>query len=236
VVKVEVTGTPIRDRDSASYIVEVKGGDPAKIFNSAAYQDVRPLDGSTARVSVQTVTPDNLPPGLPKATLAPKDLEPNNLIQSDDPVIKAMAARIAPGERNHWKLAKALERYVATTVDSTNLTQAVASASEVAKSKQGDCTEHAVLLAALCRARGIPARVVVGLVYAPQLDGFGYHMWNEVAVGEQWLPLDATRPDQTFAGHLKLLDSNLAGANAFSSFLPVFQVMDRLKITLADGR
>ena len=40
-----------------------------------------------------------------------------------------------------------------------------ATAAEVARSREGDCTEHAVLLAALARARGIPARVAMGLVY-----------------------------------------------------------------------
>ncbi len=237
VVKLAVSGRPIRDRDSASYIVVVEGGDPAKIFRPAVYQQVTRLDEKTARITVRSVSPDNLPAETTlKATLEPGDLEPNNLVQSDNRLIQTMAAKVSPGERDQWKLAKALEQYVADTVDATNLTQAVASAAEVAESRQGDCTEHAVLLAALCRARGIPSRVVVGLVYVPSLGGFGYHMWNEVAVGEAWLPLDATRPGESFAGHLKLLDTNLSGATAFSSFLPVFQVMGRLQITLADGR
>lgn len=234
VVALAVSGRPIRDRDSASYVVKINGGEAAKLFRAAVYQDVAPLDAQTARVTVRNVTPDDIPAGMGTATLAPADLEPNNLVQSDNPAIQAMAAQVLPGERNVWKLAKALEQYVADTVEATNLTQAVASAAEVAESKQGDCTEHAVLLAALCRARGIPARVVVGLVYVPSLGGFGYHMWNEVAAGEHWLPLDATRPNETFAGHLKLLDTNLAGANAYSSFLPVFQVMGRLEISLAE--
>ena len=37
-----------------------------------------------------------------------------------------------------------------------------------------------VLLAALARARGIPSRAAVGLVYVGALKGFGYHMWTEV--------------------------------------------------------
>ena len=32
----------------------------------------------------------------------------------------------------------------------------------------GDCTEHAVLLAAVVKARGLPARVCHGLVYVEQ--------------------------------------------------------------------
>ena len=52
----------------------------------------------------------------------------------------------------------------------------------------GDCNEHAVLLAALARAAGIPARVEAGLVY---MDGrFYYHAWNSLYLGE-WITADA---------------------------------------------
>ena len=37
-----------------------------------------------------------------------------------------------------------------------------------ARTRSGDCSEHAVLLTALLRARGIPARVSHGLVYLEQ--------------------------------------------------------------------
>ena len=78
---------------------------------------------------------------------------------------------------------------------------------------EGDCTEHAVLLAALARSRGIPARVAIGLVYQPATQSFAYHMWNELWVGDHWFPLDSTLGrGEIGAAHLKLSDSNLAGA------------------------
>jgi len=52
---------------------------------------------------------------------------------------------------------------------------------------EGDCNEHAVLLAALGRAAGLPTRVVAGTVY---LEGFFYyHAWCEVWLG-RWVPID----------------------------------------------
>jgi transglutaminase-like putative cysteine protease len=52
----------------------------------------------------------------------------------------------------------------------------------------GDCNEHAVLLAAMARAAGIPARVEAGLVY---MDGrFYYHAWNSLYLG-RWVTADA---------------------------------------------
>jgi transglutaminase-like putative cysteine protease len=52
----------------------------------------------------------------------------------------------------------------------------------------GDCNEHAVLLAALARAAGIPAQVEAGLVY--QKEKFYYHAWNVLYVGA-WVTADA---------------------------------------------
>jgi transglutaminase-like putative cysteine protease len=52
----------------------------------------------------------------------------------------------------------------------------------------GDCNEHAVLLAALARASGIPAQVEAGLVY--QEGRFYYHAWNVLYLGT-WITADA---------------------------------------------
>ena len=56
------------------------------------------------------------------------------------------------------------------------------------ENRTGDCNEHAALLAAFCRAVGIPAKIETGLVY---LNGsFYYHAWNSVFVG-RWITVDA---------------------------------------------
>jgi hypothetical protein len=56
------------------------------------------------------------------------------------------------------------------------------------KNRVGDCNEHAVLLAALARAAGIPARVEAGLVYSK--GRFFYHAWNLLYLG-RWITADA---------------------------------------------
>ncbi|HSN72895.1 MAG TPA: transglutaminase-like domain-containing protein [Steroidobacteraceae bacterium] len=70
-------------------------------------------------------------------------------------------------------------------------------ASQVARSREGDCTEHAVLLAALSRASGYPARVVLGILMMSSRDrllAFG-HAWTVIYQGSHWQIADATRPD-----------------------------------------
>ena len=90
-------------------------------------------------------------------------------------------------------------------------------------------------MAALCRARGIPARVVVGLVYVPSKNGFGFHMWNEAWTDKGWLPLDATLSDGRVAGgHLVLSTSALSSQDSFSSFFPVIQTLGQLELKVED--
>ena len=66
----------------------------------------------------------------------------------------------------------------------------------MARTGSGDCTEHAVLLTALARANGIPARVVFGMLLIETDDAvhaYG-HAWTEVHAEGRWQVLDATLP------------------------------------------
>jgi hypothetical protein len=64
----------------------------------------------------------------------------------------------------------------------------VPNALEILENKVGDCNEHAILLAALGRAAGIPTRIEAGLVYMN--DRFYYHAWNAFFLG-RWVTADA---------------------------------------------
>jgi transglutaminase-like putative cysteine protease len=217
----------------AAYRVQLAGDDPAKIFPGGPSQKVRALGGDSAELTVRGVRPDTPADDFPVGSgpPTPADLEPNSLVQSDDPTVKELARRAAGGRQDPWTVAKLIEAFVQRSIKEKNFSQAFASAADVAKSLEGDCTEHAVLLAALARANNIPARVAIGLVYMPSDQGFGYHMWNELWIDGRWIPLDGTLGlGGIGAGHLKLTDSNLAGADGYSSFLPVAQVLGRLKI------
>lgn len=116
-------------------------------------------------------------------------LQPDAYIQSDNERIRNVAESVKheSGESG-WELATALAAWVNRHITEKNFEQGFASALEALDSQSGDCTEHALLLCALLRASGIPARPVVGLVYAG--DAFGGHMWVEAFVGH-WRSLDA---------------------------------------------
>ncbi|MEE8452878.1 MAG: transglutaminase-like domain-containing protein [Thermoguttaceae bacterium] len=221
----------------ATYRVHLDGGDPAAVFVSGVSQRVKSIDPHTAEITVYAIRPGNSH-GNPAATDDPPtddDRQPNNLIQSDDARITAMAVEATGDETEPWQIALTLERFVSKRITNKGFSQAFATAAEVAENPEGDCTEHAVLLTALARAKGIPARVAIGLVYMQGNAAFGYHMWSEVYIDGRWIPLDATLAQGGIgAAHLKLAHTNLKGASAYSSFLPVVQVTGRLKIEVVD--
>ncbi|MEM7099647.1 MAG: transglutaminase domain-containing protein [Pseudomonadota bacterium] len=98
----------------------------------------------------------------------------------------------------------AITRFTYDTIVDKNYRNGFNIASQVARTKEGDCTEHAVLNAALLRANDYRARIVLGVlleVSGGQLKAYG-HAWNEVHFDGAWRLLDATRghPD----GHRRL--------------------------------
>jgi transglutaminase-like putative cysteine protease len=121
-------------------------------------------------------------------------LGPEAFIESDAPEIQAEAEKALKGGPSDPRgRAERLARYVNALIEKKP-TASLPSALEVLRTKVGDCNEHATLYVALARAAGIPARLVVGLVY---LHGaFYYHAWNEVYVesakGGLWLSVDPT--------------------------------------------
>ncbi|MFZ5830021.1 MAG: transglutaminase-like domain-containing protein [Planctomycetota bacterium] len=218
------------------YRVELAQADPAAFFPSGASQQVVSKGPHVAEVTVFALRPGVA--GNPRATADPPtaaDMQPNSMIQSDDPQVLKRAAEAVGDETDPWKAVLKLEKYVSQTIVRKDFTQAFATAAEVAENPGGDCTEHAVLLAALARARQIPARVVMGLVYMPGSQSFNYHMWTEVFLDGKWIPLDATLGQGGIgAAHLKLATSDLSAASAVASMLPVVQIAGQLKIAVEE--
>jgi hypothetical protein len=215
------------------YRAKVASGKIAGVFAEGRSQSVQPIDERTAEVTVRAVRPRAADePRLPSAAAKEEDLAANNMIQSDDPLVVQMAAAAAGPSEDPWETAVSLEKYVAATIKNKSFSQAFATAGEVARTLEGDCTEHAVLLAALCRARRIPCRVAFGLVYHPPQQGFAFHMWNEAFIEDRWVPLDGTLGQGGVAAdRLKLGDASLGGATGgLSAMLPVAQVLGRLEL------
>lgn len=151
-------------------------------------------------------------------------LKRNRYVQSDDKRIIELARKAVGGTKDAAAAAKKIESFVADYVEDKNLSVGYASAAEVAVSKQGDCSEHAVLTAAMCQAVGIPAQVAVGIAYVEEWaglkSGFGGHAWAQAYVGDKWVGLDAAFKGSGRGGygpgHITLAVGNGEPADFFS--------------------
>jgi hypothetical protein len=115
-------------------------------------------------------------------------LKPGPFIQSDDPKIRDLVQDILRDQPAADPLTRAekLMNWVYTHIEKRPVLS-LPDALSTLDNKVGDCNEHAVLLAALGRAAGIPTRIEAGLVY---LKGrFYYHAWNLMYLG-QWVTVD----------------------------------------------
>jgi transglutaminase-like putative cysteine protease len=178
------------------------------------------------------------PGNLTAAQLAPY-LERNSFLDTSDPLVKKLAAQAGgPDGAAPKALAQRLRDFVAAYIQKKDLSVGFATATEVARTREGDCTEHAVLLAALGRARGLPTRVVAGLAYVPDYAGkpaiLGYHMWAQFYIDGQWRDYDAALPELAGAPRrLGLVASDLNEESLADFSLGLLDWMAQLEVSVA---
>ena len=226
---------PGADRaQQVKFRLTLKNGNPTEVIPADPRQTFQPgAEGNTALLEVKRFGPLDGEPG--PSDVDSQYLKPNALLTSQDKQVKAFAQRATRGVTDPWQKAQRITKVVYEHVRNKTFEVAFAAASEVVVNRSGDCTEHSVLAAAMCRAVGIPSRVAVGLVYVNdpkhELKGFGYHMWIEVYVNQRWVALDPTLDQvDVDALHIKLADSSLQGVSPFEMFLPILRVGGKLEI------
>jgi transglutaminase-like putative cysteine protease len=119
------------------------------------------------------------------------DLSPTILMPCEHPDVRKKARDVVGNERDARKAVQRIADFVFTLRKQSpdvNETTAV----EILQEGRGDCSEHAVLFVALCRAAGIPARRCSGFVSVGEI--WGAHAFAEVWVGA-WMGVDPTTDD-----------------------------------------
>ncbi len=161
-----------------------------------------------AQVAVRQTT-GGMNQGTRRLDRTPPDktlLLPSRLIQSDAPPVQKIARQMLEPLRDASpeSQVRALFDFVADLSDGD-----ANSARTCLKFNAGSSIGKARLLVALCRCRGVPARVLTGIV----LDGEGtmpLHSWAEAWVHGRWLAMDPTSrhfgsdefPDTYFVLHI----------------------------------
>ncbi len=228
---------PIRQahrKERIVYRITSTGDDPSEYLTEGPTQKIDRVDSRTVELTVSAVRPN--PFGRSSKT-DPEFLQSTRFLQSDDAKVRDHARRAAAGQADPIRIAESMEKYVHDRLTEKNFSTALASAAEVAEKMEGDCTEHAVLLAAMLRAKKIPSRIATGLVYVTGRNAFGGHMWTEAYLGGQWIPLDATLGEGGIgAGHIKFADSSFAddAPAPVSAFLPLMNLLGTISIEVVD--
>jgi hypothetical protein len=176
-------------------------------------------------------------------------LQASTYLEVNSPEIQALAPQAVGGQKNPVLAARAIETFVRGYITKKDYNVGFGSAEETAKSREGDCTEHAVLCAALGRAVGLPTRCVVGFGYlqtgdelyqppagadaGPDTGVFGFHMWAEAWIGpDKWMPMDAAL-NGFDVGHIAIAKTALAEINPLADLnAPILQLMENLKIEI----
>jgi hypothetical protein len=216
------------------YRLSLKDEDPAKVFPIDGRQTSQPgPDMNSLIMSVVAIGPTDGEAG--PAQVDAQYTRPNGIVASEDEQVKALAKRAIAEAQTPWDKAVRIEHWVFEHIKDKNFAIAFAPADEVARNLSGDCSEHAVLAAAMSRSVGIPSRVAVGLLYVDnprqKIKGFGYHVWHEVYVNQRWVALDSSwDQSQVDATHIKLGDTSLDGVAPFEAFLPIARVQGKLEI------
>ena len=132
-------------------------------------------------------------------------------IEADDPVLRAMAEQIVAGENNVYKRVLRLQSWVQQNILYPELgTTYPDDALQCIEQGVGDCAGQSKVFVALCRALGIPARTVSGLLpfvrgvgpleeFGPRAAWFeqnlSVHVWCEVYFpGLGWVQCEPDMP------------------------------------------
>jgi transglutaminase-like putative cysteine protease len=221
----------IHDAESIIYRITLEGDDdPKSAFTQDARQTIENAKGKSFDLRVVSL---RAPREIDKPADVGEEFKTSNFyLKSDDDEVKKHAKAAVGKETDEWKKALAIEKWVHANLRNKNYSEAFATADQVARTLEGDCTEHAVLTAAMCRAVGIPSRTALGLVYTnAKGPSMGFHMWTEAYVQGQWMPLDATLGrGYVGPGHVKISDHSWHDTQSLKPLLPVVRVLGKLSI------
>ncbi|MFX1486064.1 MAG: transglutaminase family protein [Promethearchaeota archaeon] len=131
-----------------------------------------------------------------------KYTQPDTNIESDDYQIVSKASEIVGSETNPYIKSKLIYDWVVSNIAYT-VQGTERGALWALINRQGDCSEFADLLIALCRASGVPARKIIGwafdeLLYASKGSSKSYtdfpgHAWVEILIPAYgWVLADPT--------------------------------------------
>lgn len=129
-----------------------------------------------------------------------RELAANKLV-TISPRVRKLADEITAGKKTPLEQARAIYDYLVVTMkyDKTIPGWGKGDTERACDIKAGNCTDFHSLFISLARAKGIPARFVIGFPLTAK-DGMvkGYHCWAEFWLdGKGWIPVDASEASKS---------------------------------------
>ncbi len=223
--------------DNASYKIKFKDKPTNDLFISDNRQRILQVQDNSVYLKIKSQKPPKRYYIYPlNSSGFQKYLLPGIYINSNDKAIKREALKISNNYSNAYDLVKAMEKWTYDNITRKTLRVAFANAAQVMQQREGDCTEHSLLLASLLRAAGIPSKIVIGLVYSEKPEkAFGYHMWVKAYIGE-WINLDPSFPDKNFnPTHIALAESSFNKlSDKTDNLLKILKFINNINIQILD--
>ncbi len=170
----------------------------------------------------------------------PEYREPSAMVDVEDPAVSRLVeATLSEEPVANRELAESLRAFVYDYITIKDLDVGYGTASVVARDRRGDCTEHAVLLIALLRGHGIPARAATGLMYVEDPESgtylFGWHMWVQALIDGHWVDLEPTWPEGLpHAAYVLTSVSSLADRDEPKDLATALQLAGNLEIEIVE--
>jgi len=233
------SNTALPDPRSLKYMLaRLRGADLSGL--DLALPGRQSMSGDTVEVRTENLPASSYPipitESLPdKARQYGQWLAPTPFIQSDHARIRRAAKDAAGGAEDAVSAVDSILGWMGRRIIPSYVVS-VPSALEVLEKGKGACKEHTVLFIAMARSLGIPARTVSGIVYSDRmmLDGFYYHSWAEVYLGDgsghgRWVTVDPTFGQfPADATHVRLIEGEL------DRMIELLGVVGKLEVEVED--
>ncbi|MBS4030285.1 MAG: S-layer homology domain-containing protein [Clostridiales bacterium] len=144
------------------------------------------------RVRNFTISFDLTSPGASYSSPHPSYLQPESKVESNHRDIIAKAREITAGKVTDVEKARAIFAFVQQYMTYGGSYRNMGALSALTH-RSGVCEDYAALFVALCRASGIPARMVYGEGSTQIIGGFYGHAWAEFFLPTHgWVPVEPT--------------------------------------------
>jgi hypothetical protein len=189
-----------------------------------------PLDGAGPLQRITGDTVELFPPNSWRSQQALRPLEPLPMqnprfapelaaeprLSPDDTAVTGRARALAGNTENARDAALALTAWVHRNIATVAGEPGIRPAGAVLAAARGTPEEQAILLVAMARRLGLPARLVGGIVLSK--EGARTHTWAELFIGD-WVPMDpAEGTGVASSTHLRLV---AGGSGRWTDLLPL---------------